>query len=317
MLTFILPLMLLNLVLCANPRSLAELITNKFINNLNLRDLGLNFPVYEEPSELPEQKLVDESKLSIYTLPDENLSQIFEYMCYEDCDKFLELSKACNFIAKKWILNRLTRFSPHFLFTNGRINQLVAFELSRYFRTKTRISDVDACDQYELACFNGITEYRGIIGYLVQSFIHESLYGSDSPIPTEFSQWTMMLFMKIVNNKTRKYDMCLTLFIQNNRKQIDENFDDPSDRLKLNTYLDLFVEFITSPSLTEEKLLEFEERKRLIELEPRHLQMKFAKQVQFIIKMLFHEILISQHELVVFTTEIFKEGLYSKSLFER
>ena len=307
----LLPLLLWNLVSCAYPRSITEIITSAFINNLNARDLGQDFPVYEEPSERPEQKLLDESRLSLYSLPGETLSQVFEYMSHEDCDKFIELSKTCNFDANQWIRSRLTHFSPHFLFRSKRLNQLLAFELSRYFNIQTRISDADACDQYEMACLDGLNEYRGVPGYLVQSFIHESLYGSDSPIPTRLSHWKMMLYMKIANDKTRNYKKSLQRVIQIERKMINEEYDDPSYRMKLNNFLDLFVEFITSPSVNEDKLKEFLKRKGLIDLETKYLE------ADLVIKILFHEQLVPQEETFQVNEEVLMNGLSSKSLFDR
>ena len=161
-------------------------------------------PVYEEPSERPEQKLVDESRLSLYSLPSETLSKVFEYMSHEDCDKFIELSKhATSMPNNGFVLD--WHVSAHIFIQSKRLNQLFAFELSRYFNSQTRISDADACDQYELACLDGLNEYRGIPAYLVQSFIHESLWiGFSNPhqiVTMEMMLYWRLLMIKLANMK--------------------------------------------------------------------------------------------------------------------
>ena len=118
---------------------------------------------------------------------------------------------------------------------------------SRYFNSQTKITDEDACDQYELACFDRISrnEKSSKLGYVCQSYIHEYLYGSDSPIPTTRSQWKMMIFLKL-NDSSRTYCRSLERIIQVNREIIDEEFDDSTDKMKLNLYLDLFIDLTTT-----------------------------------------------------------------------
>ena len=294
---------------CAPSNSLIETAVTEFINRLNARDLGddnVNTLVVE-----------NEQDVSIAILPNDILTNILGFLDnINDITVFSQLSKACNYVTKEWIRRRLRSFSPHFEFDNDGLNKLLSFELSRYFNSQTKITDEDACDQYELACFDRISrnEKSSKLGYVCQSYIHEYLYGSDSPIPTTRSQWKMMIFLKL-NDSSRTYCRSLERIIQVNREIIDEEFDDSTDKMKLNLYLDLFIDLITTPST--EKLTEFETQKQLLGLEPRHLQVSFAKELELVIKVLFHEHLISQYETLAVLKTIISAGLYSYSLFDR
>ena len=326
MLALLLPLLLWKLVLCASPRFLTEIVTAELIGMLNARDLGIEMPAYtndDNDEKVFELKIDEKDKFFLDGIPEDAISQIFEYMDYEDCNRFLELSKLCYFKAKQWICLRLTRFSPRFLSRDYRVNQLIAFEMSRCFKECTKIHDSSACDQYELACIEKINEHivipREKLSYLIQSFIHEYFYGSDSPIPVTESQWKMMLFLKMndPNNESRNYSMSIDRIIQINRSIIDNEFDDPMDKMKLNDYLNLFVKCITSYPLTVEKFQEFMKKKQLLELDARHLEVSFEKEIDLLLKILFHERYVSEDKAASALLNIFENGLYAKSLFSR
>ena len=166
MLALLLPLLLLwKLVLCASPRSLTEIVISELINMLNARDLGIELPAYENDENAPKVsnlEIQETDKFFLDAIPEDVLFKIFEFMDFKDFKNFLELSKLCNVKAKQWIHTRLTSFCPHFLSRDYRVNQLLAFEIPRYFDDCAKIDDADVCDQYELACIENINKNRVI-----------------------------------------------------------------------------------------------------------------------------------------------------------
>ena len=327
MLALFLPLLLLwKLVLCASPRSLTEIVISELINMLNARDLGIELPAYENEDNAPKVsylEIQETDKFFLDAIPEDVLFKIFEFMDFKDFKYFLELSKLCNVKAKQWIRTRLTSFCPHFLSRDYRVNQLLAFEIPRYFDDCAKIDDADVCDQYEQACIENINKHRVTprtkLSYIIQSFIHEYLYGSDSPIPVTESQWKMILFLKLndPNNASRNYSMSVDRIIQINRSIIDKEFDDPMDRMKLNDYLNLFVKCITSYPLTIENFQEFMREKQLLGLDARHLKVSFEKEIDLLLKILFHERYVTEENAALVLLNVFENGLYAKSLFSR
>ena len=65
--------------------------------------------------------------------------------------------------------------------------------------------------------------------------------------------------------------------------------------MKLNEYLELFIDFILSPLLSIESLIEYEERKQLLGLESRHLQVSFDKEIKLIMQIYFNEHIVPKN----------------------
>ena len=96
-------------------------------------------------------------------------------------------------------------------------------------------------------CIEKINEHivipREKFSYLIQSFIHE--YFMDQIhlflLPNHNGKWCYSWRWMIRNNESRNYSMSIDRIIQINRSIIDNEFDDPMDKMKLNDYLNLFV----------------------------------------------------------------------------
>ena len=138
---------------CAPPAYIIEEITTEFIGNLNARDLGQDF-LYTMLKWEP-KAWINWWKQDINCYSPIWLSFLKFFWLHElwRLKKYLIYFPKRATSLSKMGPREVDIFSPHFLFRNDRLNQLLAFELSRYFNSKTRISDVDVYDQYELTCF--------------------------------------------------------------------------------------------------------------------------------------------------------------------
>ena len=319
-LSFLLILSCLNIISSAPLISPIQEITTAFIKNLNARDLGY-YRGFENAK--LEHSIEEKDRNSFADFPHEILSHIFEFMSYNDSKKFRELSKACDISMKQWVSQRLLRFSQHFFFEDDRINQLLAFEFSYFFKPLTKIHDADACDQYELACVERRHELSDVsspkLRYLIQSFIHESFYGSDSPIPTSEFQWKILIYLKNHDkaNEARKYDKSFERISQINREIIDAEFNDFVDREKLNRYFDKFDEIMKSKCSYLDKYFSYSCYKERAGLEPRLLRVSFEKEIDIVISVLFHRFRFPDLNIYSVLENVIKNGLYSQSLFAR
>ena len=292
MLARFIPLFWLGLIKCSSIDSIASIIVSEFISNLNSEDLGEPFPVLKSiPKVISIQNDSKENCSSpISVLPSQMLNLIFEYLGHRDSFLFIEVSKAFNFAGKTVIRNRLLHFSPRFLFNLDWLNHLVYSELANYFTYDPQINRANKHDQYEMACITGRkdkSEIRALrIRYLIQAFIHESLYGSDCPISQNEYQWKLFLLLKLSD---KSINLCTSLshYIQINKDIIDSEYNNPIDRAKLYAYLDLFVDLMVSGPLTYERFCVFEYQKSFLELKPVHLQVSFEKEVQLLIQLIF------------------------------
>ena len=321
MLVILFSVLCVGLILCAQTGSISDILSTNIIRNLNAHDLGVSLTGTNAISVVPGSTPENKDLCSIAVLLNETLSYIFEYISYREFVNFMCVSKSFDYAAKHFMRIRLLNFSPRFLFPNDQLNFLVASELRYYFRFDMKGTDADACDQYEMACIDGRKEESEIsslrIRYLIQTFIHETLYGTDSPIPQNVSQWKMLLFDKL-KNKQRNFSASLNRLIEINRNSIDYEFNDPEDRVKLNAYLDLIIEFILWKPLTLESFKEFVGQKHLLGLDARHLSVSFEKEFYTFIQMNLHTQLVKNEQLALKELEnIISSGLYSKSLFDR
>ena len=138
--------------------NLTEQVSTEFIKNLNARDLGYDFPVNYVDIECPQHVVRIKARFPSPYCHSTLYPELSNFCLWRFQKPYLNYLELANHIAKQWIRKRLSSFSPHFLFNHEGLNHLLAFELSRYFEAQTNISDVDACDQYELACFDCLIE---------------------------------------------------------------------------------------------------------------------------------------------------------------
>ena len=101
--------------------------------------------------------------------------------------------------------------------------------------------------------------------------------------------------------------------IQIERKMITEEYADadPSYRIKLNNFLDLFVELSLQSSVNEEDTLKEFWNMELIDLETKRFE------ADLVINILFMNNLFLQEETFQVNQEVLMNGLSSKSLYDR
>lgn len=318
---FLIFLLSFDLILCAHIESVVSHISSNLIKNLNAKDLGEKFTETNQIfAKLISVNSSQYKKLvSITMIPYEILCKIFEYLDHDDIKTCTETSKAFQDIGNCVTRRRLNHLSYYFVFQNDWLNRVFLHELGHYFHPESKITDKDIYDQFEVACINenaknSVTTAKRI-KYLFQAFIHEFLYGSESLIPQNVSEWKMYILIKLTENK---YELSMSLgrLIEINTQIIEDEFHDPDDQLILSKYLELFLDFITAP-LTIENYRAFEVRKHRLNLDARLLQVSFENEFQLLLQIFFHQDLVGDESVINVLKSVYSNGLFCKSLFER
>lgn len=310
-------ILFLSLLSCSKI-DIGKTISSEFMKSLNSRQLCESFTPNCKFFQVQNNNEPNDSTLSsIAMLPTQILAFIFTFIDYKSSKSFLEVSKTFNLVAKQCIHDRLTFFSQYFYFNDERLNHLLFCELGCYFRFDTKFSDSDVYDQYESACLEDRSCLTKVhIKYLIKLFIHESLYGSDSPVPINETQWKVFLLLK-VSIDFEKYPNSLERLVAINRQIINSEFNNQTDISSIENYLDLIINFITTSNMTPEKFEVFEREIDLLNLKPIYFNVSFHKEFELLKLFLFHEILITDEIALSTVKKLMSSGISSQSLFDR